>query len=225
MGKIDFRDPNIQVAGMIILVSLAGAYVFFVANMLPFGYQARAEAITKLEAEYEALSADLMKAKQTASRLPQVRAEYEAISAKWDETKKLLPAEKEMAELLSQITVAGQRSGVEFLLFEPQPAVPRDIYSENPIKLQILGGYHEVGTFLGRVSNLPRIVNVKSINLKSVQDQSQEDAPDLVEAELQMMAYTLLSEEERARAQQLSNQQQGQNTQGAANPRRANRGH
>ena len=66
MGKIDFRDPNTQVAGMIILISLVGAYVFFVTGMLPFGYRARAEAITNLEADYETLSADLMKAKQTA---------------------------------------------------------------------------------------------------------------------------------------------------------------
>jgi type IV pilus assembly protein PilO len=225
MSKIDFRDPNTQVAGMIIVVSLAAAYVFFGTRILPFGYQPRAEAIAQLEQEYETTSADLMKAKQTASRLPQVRAEYEAISAQWEETKKLLPAEKEMAELLSQITVAGQRSKVDFLLFEPQPGIPRDIYTENPINLKIQGGYHSLGSFLGRVSNLPRIVNVKSVNLKSVKSTSDPELPDQVEAELQMTAYTLLSEQDRARVQQSQEQQSGSNQGNAAQPRRASRGH
>jgi type IV pilus assembly protein PilO len=222
MGNIDFRDPNVQLAGMIILVSLAIGYVFFLSGIASFGFQPRAEAIAQLEDDYERISADLMKAKQTASRLPQVRAEYEAISAQWDETKKLLPAETEMAELLSQLTVAGQRAGVSFLHFEPMPAQPRDIYLERPIDVKVQGGYHEVGGFLGRVSNLPRIVNVKSVNLKSVPTSADEDAVELVEAELTMAAYTLLPEGQRAAAQQ----QPGANTAGnTANPRRTNRGH
>jgi type IV pilus assembly protein PilO len=223
MGKVDFRDPNVQIAGMIILVSLVIGYVFFMAEMLPFSYRARAEAISQLEADYERLSADLMKAKQTASRLPQVRAEYDAISARWEETKKLLPLEKEMAELLSQVTVAGQRAGVGFLLFEPMPAKPKEIYVENPFRVHIQGGYHEVGSFLGRVSNLPRIVNVRSVNLKGVNNPAGAEMPELVEAELEMAAYMLLSEEERARARQAA--QTTSDKSNTAKPRRTSRGH
>ena len=144
------------------------------------------------------MSADLMKAKQSASRLPKVQAELASIEKQWDEAKKLLPETKQMPELLTQVTLAGQRSRVDFLTFEPQPVQMKQIYAENPIALTVQGGYHDVGAFLGRVSNLPRIVNVRSVNLKSIPHPIDPELPGLVEAEMQMSAYTLLSEAERA---------------------------
>jgi type IV pilus assembly protein PilO len=205
MGNIDFREPNVQIAGLVIFVSLVIVYAFFFTSMLPFGFKPRAVAIGQLEADYEEISADLMKAKQTASRLPQVKEEYEALAEKWEEAKTLLPTEKEMAELLSQVTVAGQRSGVDFLHFEPKPAVPRDIYMENPIEVQVQGGYHEIGLFLGRMSNLPRIINVKSIDMKSVKNPADAELPDVVEASMSLAAYTLMDQSARA-AQAAQNQ-------------------
>jgi type IV pilus assembly protein PilO len=199
MGNIDFRDPDVQIAGMIIFVALAIAYMFFLTPLVPFGYRARAQEISELRAEYETLSADVMKAKQTASRLPQVQEEYDALAGEWEEAKNLLPTQKEMAQLLSQVTVAGQRAGVEFLLFEPKPATPRDIYLENPIEVGVQGGYHEIGKFLGRLSNLPRIINVGAVDMKSVTNPADNALPDFVEASMTLTAYTLLSEEDRAR--------------------------
>ena len=201
MGNIDFRDPNVQIAGTVIFVALIIGYVFFFSGIMPFGFQERSTKIGQLQGEYEEISADLMKAKQTASRLPQVREEYEQLSAKWEEAKTLLPTEKEMADLLAQVTVAGQRSGVSFLLFEPKPAAPRDIYMENPIEVQVEGNYHQIGMFMSRTSNLPRIINVNSIEMKNIPNPIDEDAADLVQAKMQMSAYTLLSEAERAQVQ------------------------
>ena len=202
MGNIDFRDPNVQIAGLVIFVSLVIAYMFFFSSLLPFGYQPRAAAIAQTQQDYEKISADLMKAKQTASRLPQVKTEYEQLSSKWDEAKMLLPTQKEMADLLAQVTVAGQRSGVNFLLFEPHAPVPRDIYMENPVEVQVEGSYHQIGMFMSRTSNLPRIINVNSIEMKNVDNPTDPDAPDLVQATMQMSAYTLLNDEQRAQAQQ-----------------------
>ena len=69
MGNIDFRDPNVQIAGLVVFVSLVIAYMFFFAGLLPFGFQPRSESIAQMQQEYETISADLRKAKQTASRL------------------------------------------------------------------------------------------------------------------------------------------------------------
>jgi type IV pilus assembly protein PilO len=193
MGKIDLRDPSVQIALIVTLCAITIGHVFFLTDFLPFGYQKRQTDIATLESEYENLSADLMKAKQTASRLPQVRAEFEALSTQWEEAKGLLPTEQEMAEVLSHVTVAGQRSNVEFLLFQPQPATPHEIYLEHPIDVTVTGGYHEVGMFLSRVSNLPRIINVNSVDMKNVKDpdSEDEDAPEVVEATMSLAAYTL----------------------------------
>ena len=205
MGKVDFRDQNVQIAALVVFVSLAIAYVFFLTSLVPFGFRPRSESLATLETEYERISADLMKAKQTASRLPQVQAEFAQIQQRWEEAKVLLPTEKEMAELLTQVTIAGQRAGVEFLLFEPQTPSPKDIYVEHPVEVTVEGGYHDVGMFLSRLSNLPRIVNVNSIAMKNiVPDAKDPEAPEEVEAGMSISAYRLLTEEERARIQSQS---------------------
>jgi type IV pilus assembly protein PilO len=201
MGKVDFRDPNVQIAGLVVFLALVVAYVFFLTSFVPFGFQPRREAVAKLEDEYERISADLMKAKQTASRLPQVQAEYEQLNKRWDEAKTLLPTEKEIAELLTQVTVSGQHAGVEFLLFEPKPPMPKDIYVEHPVAVQVQGGYHDVGLFLSRLSNLQRIVNVNSIEMKNVPNPQDKEAEDVVQASMALSAYRLLDESERATAQ------------------------
>lgn len=201
MGKVDFRDTNVQVAGLVVFMALAIGYVFFLTPLVPFGYKPRAESIAQLSDEYERISADLMKAKQTASRLPQVQAEFEAMNIRWEEAKVLLPTEKEMAELLTQVTISGQRAGVDFVLFEPKPPTPKDIYVEHPVDVQIQGGYHDVGMFLSRIANLSRIVNVNSISMKNVADPKDKEAPEIVEASLSLSAYRLLNEEERAQVQ------------------------
>jgi type IV pilus assembly protein PilO len=198
MAKLDLRDPNTQVAAVIVFVAVAIGYVFFIADFLPFGFRQKAAAIATLEQEYEKVSADLMKAKQSASRLPKVQAELALIEKQWDEAKKLLPESKQMPELLTQVTLAGQRSRVDFMNFEPQPVQVKQIYAENPINVTVQGGYHDVGAFLGRVANLPRIVNVRSVDLKSIPNPNDPELPGLVEAAMQMSAYTLLSEQERA---------------------------
>ena len=78
----------------------------------------------------------------------------------------------------------------------------QDIYLENEINVTVQGGYHEIGMFLGRLSNLPRIVNVKQINMKNVSNPAGPDAPELVEANMGLAAYMLMPEEQRAQGQQ-----------------------
>ncbi|MAF27473.1 MAG: type 4a pilus biogenesis protein PilO [Gemmatimonadota bacterium] len=205
MPGVDFRDPSVQVAGLVVLVSLTVAYLFFAGSLFPFGYAVRSAEITLLEEEYEKLSADLVKGTQSVGRLSEAKVRYEKVSAMWEETRRLLPEKTEMAPLLSQMTLAGQRAGIEFLHFEPKPARPKEVYSEHPVAVRVQGGYHEVGEFLGRVSNLPRIVNIASMKLKTVRDPLDPEAGEEVEAELELAAYTLLSEGERERLRARAN--------------------
>jgi type IV pilus assembly protein PilO len=46
------------------------------------------------------------------------------------------------------------------------------MHAEWPIGLQLEGTYHNLGTFLERVSKFPRIINVSGINIKARQQQT-----------------------------------------------------
>jgi Tfp pilus assembly protein PilO len=116
-----------------------------------------------------------------------------------------------MPELLRQVTMAGSRAGVEFALFEPGNPAPKEFHTEHPIKVTVRGNYHQVGSFLGRLSNMERIVNVSNVALvqpadkkikkktstrKKKSDEAQKDMVTLsnntVEARFTLTAYTLM---------------------------------
>ncbi len=78
-----------------------------------------------------------------------------------------LPREKEIPTLLRDIYTLGRKSGVEFKTFQPGSESARKLYAEVPIKLSLVGSYHEVALFFDRIGKLSRIVNVADIEVTS----------------------------------------------------------
>ena len=180
------RTQRMVLAG---IAAAAILYLYFFSTFVPFGHRAVAADRAALEQEYRQLSADLSKARQTLNNLAEVERQYEILSQRWQVAAKLLPEEKEVAELLRKVTLVGQQSGVEFLLFRPKAVVSGELYNENPVEVRVLGGYHQVGSFLAEVANLDRIVNVSNLALTANSD---EEAQRLtVEALFTATAYTL----------------------------------
>lgn len=76
-----------------------------------------------------------------------------------------LPNEKEIPEILRNITSLGKESNLEFTLFRPKTEEPQQFYAKVPIELTVLGSYHHTGSFFDKVSKLPRIINVVDFNM------------------------------------------------------------
>ena len=81
-----------------------------------------------------------------------------------------LPNEKEIPEILKNITSLGKESSLEFSLFRPKAEEPQQFYAKVPIELTLLGNYHNVGSFFDKVSKLPRIINVVDFNMTRAKD-------------------------------------------------------
>lgn len=185
--------------GVMAIVILS--YVYFGTSFLPFNYPVRKAKIEALEKEHATLSAELEKARKMVGNLARLEAEYERLHDQWLSAQDLLPEEKEMPELLRQVTTAGNKSGVRFALFEPQPPTPREFFSEHPIKIKVRGNYHQVGIFLSRLANMSRIVNVSKLELvttdgsKAGKKKGKTQAArnmNTVEANFTLSAFTLL---------------------------------
>ncbi len=105
---------------------------------------------------------------------------------------KQLPAAAEMEGLLRGITAAGRVRGLQFELFRPAPVQLQDGYAEMPVAVRVVGGYHDIGAFLGDLARLPRIVTLHNIVLMP---QSQvvggDRAPLLTGSRLLVMEATL----------------------------------
>jgi type IV pilus assembly protein PilO len=162
---MNLKDPKTQkiVFGAIILA--AAGWVYFGTTLMPFNYPVRKAKIAALEAEHERLAAEVEKARKVVGDLARLEAEYERLHDQWLAAQELLPEEKEMPELLRTVTTAGSRAGVEFSLFQPKPPVAAEFHTAHPIQVTVRGTYHQVGSFLGRLANMERIVNVADLKL------------------------------------------------------------
>jgi type IV pilus assembly protein PilO len=186
---MDLQNARTQRMVLAGIGAAAILYLYFFSTFLPFGHRAVAADRAALEQEYRQLSADLSKARQTLNNLAEVERQYEILTQRWQVAAELLPEEKEVAELLRKVTLVGQQSGVEFLLFRPKSVVAGELYNENPVEVKVLGGYHQVGSFLAEVANLDRIVNVSNLALTANSDE--EAQRQTVEALFVATAYTL----------------------------------
>jgi type IV pilus assembly protein PilO len=168
--KINIKDPKTQKMFGVGFGVAAVLYLYFFASFVPFGHRAMSADKEKLEQEYRQLSSDLSNARQSLNNLAEVERQYELITRRWDVASELLPEKREVATLLRKVTLVGQQAGVEFELFKPMPQVPGEIYDETPVQVQVVGGYHEVGSFLAEVANLDRIINVTGLKLLTLEE-------------------------------------------------------
>ncbi len=105
--------------------------------------------------ERQAKAANLEKYKQ---QLDEMRESFGAMLRQ-------LPDRTEVADLLVDVSQMGLASGLEFELFQPEGEIPKEFYAELPIKLRVVGGYHEFGNFVSGLAGLPRIVTIHDIHI------------------------------------------------------------
>jgi len=78
---------------------------------------------------------------------------------------KQLPATHETPGLLDDITFAGTSSGLTFVRINWMPEIEKDFYTELPIKIDVIGDYHQFGNFVSEVAKLPRIVSLHDFSV------------------------------------------------------------
>ena len=101
-----------------------------------------------------------------AANLDAYRAQLAEMEESFGAMLRQLPNRTEVADLLVDVSQTGLASGLEFELFQPQPEVPRDFYAELPIKIRVIGNYHEFGEFVSGLAALPRIVTIHDVQIK-----------------------------------------------------------
>ncbi|EXJ17098.1 type IV pilus inner membrane component PilO [Imhoffiella purpurea] len=76
-----------------------------------------------------------------------------------------LPNKTEVASLLVDVSQTGLANGLEFELFQPDDELKKDFYAELPIRIRVLGTYHDFGRFVSGLAALPRIVTVHDVQI------------------------------------------------------------
>ena len=109
---------------------------------------------------------------QKAAQLPAYKAQLEEMEVILNSMLRQLPSKNEMSDLIVDVSQTALASGIDNELFEPGAEVLKEFYAEKPIKLKMLGKFHNFGEFVSGVASLPRVVilTMHDISLKPVGD-------------------------------------------------------
>ncbi|MBQ4850500.1 type 4a pilus biogenesis protein PilO [Pseudoalteromonas sp. MMG012] len=102
-----------------------------------------------------------------ANNLDLYRQQMLDMEAQFSQLLRRLPTSNETPGLLDDLTYVGTSSGLTFLKIGWLPEVKKEFYTELPIKLEIVGTYHEFGKFVGKVAQLPRIVSLHDFQIEN----------------------------------------------------------
>ena len=152
---------------LLILVGILSAItgLYFYAFFNP-----RQEELKVLKDDLNKQIRELNESKAVTRDLKKFKEQAEALNVELANALTQLPNEKEIPEILKNITSLGKESNLEFTLFRPKTEEPQQFYAKVPIELIVLGSYHNTGIFFDKMSKLPRIINVVDFNMSRTKD-------------------------------------------------------
>lgn len=149
------------VFGTMLLVIVGALGYFFLIS----GARTDRDALVQ---ENEVRRAEVLKAKADEANLRPFRAMAEALRKRLDAAKERLPQEREIPQVYRQVSDLASQSGLGVSLFQPKPPEDRDVLTEVPIAVTAEGSYHQMGTFLQRVGQMPRIVSLGDFRMLGI---------------------------------------------------------
>jgi len=135
-----------------------------------FYVQPAQDSLATRYAQLETIRGDINRGLVTARRLPEFRSGVAGLEAQLDRLRAVLPEERDVADLLRRVQGMATQSNLTIQGFTPQAVTTRELHAEWPIGLQLEGTYHDLGSFLERVSKFPRIINVNAIVIRARED-------------------------------------------------------
>ena len=157
------RLPWYGQIGAFVGLALLGVGAFWYAYVRP------AEAsLAARRAELDTLRAEITRGLATAQQLPEFRTQVAGLESQLDRLRVVLPEERDVSDLLRRVQAMATQSNLTIRGFAPQAITTRQMHAEWPIGLQLEGSYHDLGTFLERVSKFPRIINVTGLTIRAV---------------------------------------------------------
>jgi len=143
-----------------IVAMVLGAFYFVVIK-------SKDEQIVKLRADLAKIQKEVEDNRRYAQKLNMMKAKIKKLEVALKKASKQLPTEKQIPELLEQVSNLGTQSGLEFTKFKPRGEVRKEYYSEVPVNLQITGRFHNMLVFFDEIAHMKRIVTLNNIKMRS----------------------------------------------------------
>ena len=142
------------------VVAAVGWYLFVWNDDRPVLQKAQADEMD-LRAQFESKQ-------QRAVNLDAYRAQLAEMERSFGAMLRQLPGKTEVPNLLVDISQTGLAAGLQEKLFQPGGEKSNGFYAELPIKIRLMGSYHDFGNFVSGIAALPRIVTLHDIQITPV---------------------------------------------------------
>jgi len=191
LRSLDSNDPGrwplpFRVAAVVLVlvgVTALGIWQFVIKTELP--------ELERAEQQERELFNSFRDKQQLAANFEAYSNQLAEIERDFGMMLRQLPGRTEIESLLVDISQTALGAGLEEKQFTPQAEVPRDFYAEKPITLRYTGSYHEIGTFVSDVAELPRIVTLHNMRITPISIEGQEE----LQLDVTAKTYRYLDEE------------------------------
>ena len=158
---------------------------FFILVLILFlGYmlivQPKMEEISSARSQEESLLNDFRSKESKLRNLQQYQVQLQEMEANFNQQLEQLPKETEIPGLVEDINVNGVDSGLKFKNIRLEPEIKQEFFIEQPISMEATGDYHNFGTFVSAIAELPRIVTIHDFTISSGQNtEKKTDIPQI----------------------------------------------
>ena len=175
-SNLDYHNPGsfpIVVKGLCLVAVMA--VVLVVAAYAIFGMDGCPnDQIAQKEAEVEKLKAQFYEKAQRANNLEAYEEQKRKLESMLRDQLNMLPNSNEIAQLLSDISKTATDNGLKLEKINWAPEQRKEMYTEIPMDIVIVGDYARMGNFTADVANLSRIVVIEKFDIKHYDNKSED---------------------------------------------------
>lgn len=166
LSEVDWERVGVWPAPVRAILCLVAAAAIVVAAYFLFVKDLNM-ALETSAAKEQTLRASFQKKAFEAANLEAYRKQMEEMQESFGALVAQLPSDTEVPGLLEDIDEKGNESGLNIIGIKLQPEVVKEFYVELPIKIDVQGGYHDLGAFVSGIAGMPRIVTLHDYSISA----------------------------------------------------------
>lgn len=149
-------------------------FIFVLCLGLGFWFDIRnlQAALDRWAAEESTLRTEFEQKAVMAANLDEYKAQTVEMEEAFSELLRQLPSQTEVPDLVDDVTETGLGSNLAFARIELGSELAQEFYIEQPIQVEVVGNYHDFGTFVSGVASLPRIVTLHDFQIESINERN-----------------------------------------------------
>lgn len=151
---------------VLMALAVVGALVGSQYVAPPLNFKESKKEIAALSQKLEQKQAEIRKGRLARAKLEELQRDIASLEQKLADLKQILPTTAEMGDLLKWINSLADQTNLELVNFTPTAQADQEFLREQPITMEVLGNYHQLGLFFDRISKYVRIINVENVRIQ-----------------------------------------------------------